>query len=395
MAVNAYALTSVAILEAALRDADAQAIRIHHDQSVSATAATAEVTSTALILIITGGANAGTTTLTLSDAANDTLGELVTVINALAKGWVAALAPAASPSGYSTDLAIFAQTSAFGQTNRQTLLNLDRYLMELSIDAASGWLETYTGWQYVSREYREWYDGTGDQTLVLRHRPVTELARVCVGRENALKISNTSTSHSAASVSVTSTLVSLRRTNSAGTVSTTTVTFAAQATVTLMAAAINALGDGWSATVQGSTGVQASADLAVSPYLYCLGQDVMLEVPDTPVGELRTDDPAGIVWLGTIRDASWDEWGTFWTGRRNVFIQYTAGYAETDLAFQPIRQLATEVAAVLFTKAREDPTVQSEKLGDYSYTRAALGGALSAFEARADLFVRRDWIAAA
>lgn len=66
-----------------------ETMTIIHDGSASATAASATVASNVLTLAITGGANAGSDTFDLTAAANDTVSELVTLINALAKGFTA------------------------------------------------------------------------------------------------------------------------------------------------------------------------------------------------------------------------------------------------------------------------------------------------------------------
>lgn len=88
MAVDQNALTSLdeALLylgEEPTRDG----IWIYSD-GASATAATVEVTDETIILIITGGGDAGTNTLTFSDADKNTVAELIIAINALG-GWKA------------------------------------------------------------------------------------------------------------------------------------------------------------------------------------------------------------------------------------------------------------------------------------------------------------------
>jgi len=59
-------------------------------------------------------------------------------------------------------------------------------------------------------------------------------------------------------------------------------------------------------------------------------------------------------------------------------IVYTAGYSAIpdDLA-----QIATEVAASIYASARVNPALQSEQIGDYSYT-VADGDALTPFASR-------------
>ena len=100
---------------------DTHAISIYNDMSDSATAATVEVTATTMVLIVTGGTNAGTTTYTFSDAASNTVGELVTAINALDKGWVAELLDESARD--SATLEVLAATDVFGFSKKRVLVN--------------------------------------------------------------------------------------------------------------------------------------------------------------------------------------------------------------------------------------------------------------------------------
>ena len=101
----------------------ANAMSIYHDGSASATAATVEVKDATLVLIITGGANAGTNTYTFAGASHDTIGEIVTAINALSEGWVAVLLGTGSDN--SEGLVVAAVTSALLAANTQTIEIID------------------------------------------------------------------------------------------------------------------------------------------------------------------------------------------------------------------------------------------------------------------------------
>ena len=92
-------------------------LKIHHDQSGSATAATVEVTSTALVLKITGGPNAGTETLMFASYA--TIDELVDAANDLDKGWVAEVAINGATA--SAELAARSEQTAFGIGEQRAL----------------------------------------------------------------------------------------------------------------------------------------------------------------------------------------------------------------------------------------------------------------------------------
>jgi len=86
--------------------------------SVDATAATVQVTAATIILVITGGVNDGTNTLTFADSDKNTLNELVAFINTL-PGWEAGALPDGSTA--STDLNIVPATACLGIKNELAL----------------------------------------------------------------------------------------------------------------------------------------------------------------------------------------------------------------------------------------------------------------------------------
>lgn len=389
MAVDTYALTDVATVSIGLPNATVGGFTIYHDQSVGATAATVQVTTSTLVLIISGGANAGTTTYTLTDAASDTLGELVSAINALAKGWVAAMVSGTSTAHPSTDLAPLAQVSVYGAGATATLGTRDLVLVELLINAMSGYFEFRTGRRVLTRTHKHWFDGDGSQVLLLKQWPVTAVTRIHIGRRSALRVTNTSTTHSGAWVSVSDPASTLTMTwnDSAGARQTSTCTFATDATVTAVAARINLQSaSGWSATVLDSLGAHPSTDIAPSGGLHALGENVELEIPQTAMPEYRVNFGRAMVYYGSA--SAWTEedfadgFGRFTEGRRNIFAEYVAGYATTDLGFYPIKELVTEMVTAVYNRFRNDPNMQSERLGDYSYVRAALGEQAKSFDDR-------------
>jgi len=97
-----------------------EAFSVYCNDTGSVSAATVTVTESTLTLVNTGGDNAGTNTLTLADAANDTLTELVAVIEAL-DGWTATISSSATGTASSTELTPAAAQSCIGSANAVTL----------------------------------------------------------------------------------------------------------------------------------------------------------------------------------------------------------------------------------------------------------------------------------
>ena len=153
-----------------------------------ATAATVTKSGDTLTLVITGGTSAGTNALDLTAAANDTLGELAAVIEALA-GWTATLIGWSSAD--STDLKNLASTSVLGSSLEKTLIFYDNYIIERMIDMASDVIENYLNRKIKTATYtNERYDG-GKDMVFLEQYPVTAVTQVCNGYEDPIRIKNT------------------------------------------------------------------------------------------------------------------------------------------------------------------------------------------------------------
>ncbi len=96
-----------------------RAIRIFHDESEEATATTVEVTGTGIVLVITGGANAGTYTYLFADYPD--IVDIVDGIEQADKGFVVTLVEGMPPTEETTNLHVRAVTSCLGLSNRQVL----------------------------------------------------------------------------------------------------------------------------------------------------------------------------------------------------------------------------------------------------------------------------------
>lgn len=131
---------------------------LRHDGSAGATAATSEVKDDTLSLVITSGANAGTSAFDLTSANFDSITELVSAINALGTGWTAARLSGCRPSEPSTNLEAIAATSAF---QKQIVMDLAvklpeqfQFLIELGTIYRALWKDTeYDAGEVYRREY--------------------------------------------------------------------------------------------------------------------------------------------------------------------------------------------------------------------------------------------------
>jgi hypothetical protein len=370
MSVDQYALTTLDKVKRYMQKEDSDllvdGINVYCDAG-DATAATVEVTATTLVLIITGGVDAGTSTLTFADADKDTLQELVTAINALS-GWTANLLSAAAAE--STDLYITAATGCLGSGNEVTLSVVDNYDLERLIDSASGFIEGYLNRALVSRDYDlERHDGDGSKTLFLLNYPITAVKLFSVGTQAAIDVECTKAATFNAYVKIDSTGVTLVADGAE-----TALTFAANGTLGDMATAINGTAD-WTAALSDSdmSGFPSSL-LLPELNVFCLNDERQLQIPGTPWSNFEIHGDKGIIHCG----------GVMTVGEANVIISYTAGF--TTVPFE-VEQHCNELVKRKWDAASLTTGIKSERLDNYAYTLAdsSEGGAAITSEFMSEL----------
>ena len=300
------------------------AFRVYHNQSSSASACTVAVTSSALVLVITGGSNAGTYTYTLSSSANDTIGELVAVLNAAGRGFVAVADTYTSAA--STDLLVSAAASCYGSGAEQTLYITDNYLIREIIRGVSDAVENVCGRVFASTSYAEWHNGDGTEWLALRHTPVTAITYVATDVVDAVTVRNTSTTHSLATVYVSSSAVVCKHIDSSGS-ATVTSTSTASAIISTVVAAINAIGSGWTATAVTGYGTKLASLLRPMGAMNALTGTATLQVPDVPADDYEADLAGGRVRLLGFG---------FPPGIGNIYCEYTGGYSTIPYGVQEV-----------------------------------------------------------
>ncbi len=324
----------------------------------------------------TGGTCVGTTTLTFADAANDTITELVGVINTAIVGhaWKSgAICNGAASSG---DLIVTGALDCYTSANEITLKIEDNYNVEKLIDRATDLIERYCNRKLVSRAYnRQFYLGNGRDRLILDQYPVTRIFRLSAGETNAFTVTCTGAT-TFASVEVTATKIKL---NKDGTV--TEVAIASpNTTLTLLIAAINATAatTGMAATLLNSDyGSRApyypavdwtvslptyAPEILLMPAAYCKSPNIAyVKIPFEDITDYRLDtvgadedrDP-GMIWMS----------GGF-IGGEYYWIDYIAGYTTTIPA--ALEEACLLLVKYAWDKLKQDSTKSGESMGDYSY----------------------------
>lgn len=182
-------------------------------------------------------------------------------------------------------------------------------IIHASVEA---WIQTvYCRRNIVSTSYKEKYDGTGCNSLVLDNYPIISLNRLSMGSEEVMRVKNSST-FGHASVSVSSTGVTLYKDGASS-----TILFAASTTMAAMATAISAV-SGWTATVsENSYSLYPSNLLSEKMGLQCFNNsEVSLLMPADGEWDFEVDSTKGILY---------SVFG-FGEGTRNIYVSYDAGY---------------------------------------------------------------------
>jgi len=252
--------------------------------------------------------------------------------------------------------------------------------LEMIIDAVSDRIESYCGRKFLTRSYSETFSGHGDERLRLKHAPITAISRVCVGRVDAVKCTGTGTSIYEATVTVSSTALTMLLMAGAGN-TTSTITLADYTTLTTLVAAATAE-TGWTVTLEHSDGNWASADLIATGALHCLSPDTaILQVWEDFCYDYEVDWEAGELIHG----------GDGWTrGSRNIYVEYTAGYTAVP---DDVEQAACELVKDCYDLAGRDGTLVAETVGSHRWQ--ALVRAQPLNDSIADKLAphRRIWLA--
>jgi hypothetical protein len=253
-------------------------------------------------------------------------------------------------------------------------------LLQALVTACSDAIEKYCRRRFVTWNYDELYNGEGQRRLLLRQYPVQSVQAVRYRPVTVLKVTNTLAANVQARVSVLSTGLQLVSVN-AGVKTTVTagLTFAGNPTLTALAAAVNAVGNGWSAQVVGDStnyGGWPSGDLYV-PASYgdalegsgTLQSQGALQCVAGSYAELKmhTYELQGYQWDTrgwllraipyTDPELLHPEDLVFPVGINNFRVQYTAGYTTVP---ETVQEACARWVSYLWYLTQRDPALASQ-----------------------------------
>jgi len=236
------------------------------------------------------------------------------------------------------------------------LASSDAARLPTLITAASRLIEQWTGRRFESLTVDEITTPMSDGRIYTRHRPILAIDRIAVDAEPLIHVWNTGSAQAFVRtvdsgdpfVSKPATGIELVRIVAGARVST-TLTFASYPTLTQLVAAINAVGNGWAATVDASYGDWASTELV-------------------PTGSKRADGGSRVGIKGFVTEVddyqSDLEEGTIFTehcwGQHR--IRYTAGYSSPPADLQ---EACVSVVSWLLSSPYLAGSIKVEELGEY------------------------------
>lgn len=220
-----------------------------------------------------------------------------------------------------------------------------------AIKAASEAIERYCNRRFALANYSQLLNTTQDGYAVLRNFPVAYLSGVYDHLEDVLDVENTGAGVTNAAVYTSADSLTLTHT-AGGTVSSTTLSYADYPTATTMAAAVVALGSGWTATTVEDYATYPTALIWEGQHIDATAGGGCVQAWENGGIEVVVDFENGIV--------------KHLPRYSRIRIDYRAGFATIP---EPIQQVTANLVGNMFDEKHRG--IISERLGDYNYTLSA------------------------
>jgi hypothetical protein len=247
---------------------------------------------------------------------------------------------------------LITRTRALGNLNNRPTTSDENTTLDALIAAVSRAIENYCWRTFAITSYDELYPGNQGRDLVLRNYPIASIERVAFGLTPVLSVTNTSASNQRATAKVTATGLELIRVAS-GTASASTILFSDQATLSVLATAVTALGNGWSASVINSAdALRSSADLrALQGAFHAKDVNAELKIHTSELSDYLVDAERGCL----LRTE-----GACWAGSFHCWrVIYRAGYSAVP---DDVQEACGEWTSQLFWQTKRDPGLASEAI---------------------------------
>ena len=262
-------------------------------------------------------------------------------------------------------------------------------LIAALINRATSAIQKFCDKTFIATTFREIRDGRSDE-IQLDEYPVISIQMFSGYRQQAIQLSNTSTDAYNAYVQIdddTMTLVVQGGANAGSN----ELTLTDSATLTALETAILALDVGWAVDVSSELALWDPIELLPVSGLNCLTDSASLDIPSTPFSGYLIDNDAGIVtncqgYYGWYDEGGYGDgysygrynrgysYGPLLRGRarlvQQIVIRYTAGFVTTP---GDLEQICIDLTKVYYDARTQSGSLESEKIGDYSYKIGADG----------------------
>lgn len=261
----------------------------------------------------------------------------------------------------------------YAQTNA-ILNNLSTDRINALIGAASGKIRRYCKRWFNSQTYTRYFSGGGYpfDTFYLPEIPTQQITRLATNPVVVMNVQNTATTvNQRATAQTTTTGLVLFAMASGIPTMVNTITWTTYPTVQAVANAVNALGNGWTATISVGYALFPSADFKPlqGAVTALVGPGAGLEqYIETPVFGGNGIFTYGAQWIGTqgwrLDAPKGVIWGQFPPGQLNIRCDFQGGF---DLVPDPVQEACVLVMVAIQTAGKINPQLKSERSLDYSY----------------------------
>jgi hypothetical protein len=224
-------------------------------------------------------------------------------------------------------------------------------------------IESYAHRTFNSTEYvMERYQPPSERLIYVDNFPIISLTRLAAGRRGLLEITHSDTGSVSATVSISSTAISLIMLGGTN-AGTQTATFSSYTTLSSLATQISTFTSWTAATTSSDADNIASVDLIPVGSREAQNSTIFMDVPELRLTDFQVDFGLGSIYRSAGFFGAWDD----------IFIDYTGGYATIPA---DLEQIAIEVVAEVFQSRTINNALKSEKIGDYSYSTNAVRSAV-------------------
>lgn len=245
---------------------------------------------------------------------------------------------------------------------------------QTAVDVACAAIESYCDRAFAAEDYRQWYKGQqGRSGLLLRQYPLLAVRRVAIGTTAVGTLANSSTDAVTASGAIANGLLRLSVVGGTN-AHDSSLTLASYTTLALLAAAVTALGKGWTLTVTGEESPRALREESFS---------------DLTGGSTATLNGPGTT---TAADIDYRSAAVLTPMAGDIYIDYRAGYEAipSDLVGAALGLARDWLVSGTGTPAASE---ESKRLGDFTHTVKYSGvtGMLDSYKPILDNYRRLDW----